>query len=164
MDRSRRAATAVVPPFVFSLFFAVAMGRDALAQETQHSLTPNVQSGSQLYFDREARQLLAQQYDLPIPPVSERPVVGGQRIRVIEFNIVGLTERPEHDINAQGINAVLTRNFAVQPLEGWTMFELQQVAEDVTEYYRERGFIVARAFIPAQEVKEGLVTMQIVEG
>ncbi len=164
MERSRRAATAAVPPLAFSLILAIAMESGALAQDTEHGPSPNVQGASQLYFGREARQLLAQQYDLGIPPVAERPLVEGPRIRVIEFNIVGLTERLTNGITASGINAVLTRNFATQPLEGWTMSELQGVADDVTSYYRERGFILAQAFVPAQEVREGLVTMQIVEG
>src|SRR5262245_669465 len=99
MDRSRRAATAAVPPFAFSLIFAFAMEQGALAQETEHSPTPNVQGGSQLYFSREARELMAQQYNLDIPAVTERPLVEGPRIRVIEFNIVGLTERLQNDID-----------------------------------------------------------------
>jgi hemolysin activation/secretion protein len=164
MDRSRLAAKAAVPPFAFSLIFAIAMESGALAQETEHGPSPNAQGGTQLYFGREARQLLAQEYNLGIPPLAERPLVEGPRIRVIEFNIVGLTERPTNDISAAGINAVLTRNFAVQPIEGWTLSELQGVADDITNYYRERGLILAQVFIPAQDVKEGLVTLQIVEG
>lgn len=164
MDRSRRAARLAVLPIAVSVFLATATDFGALAQDPEHNPSSYTQGGSQLYFGRDARQLLAQQYDLAIPPLADRPAVEGPRIRVIEFNIVGLNERPDRGVTAQGINEVLTRNFATQPIEGWTMFELQDVAEDVTNYYRQRGLMVAQAFIPAQDVREGLVTMQIIEG
>jgi hemolysin activation/secretion protein len=164
MDRSRVAAALAALPIVVSVSLTTAFASGALAQDAEHNPSTYTQGGSQLYFGRDARQLLAQQYDLNIPPLAERPAVEGPRIRVIEFNIVGLTERPDRGVTAAGINEVLTRNFATQPIEGWTMFELQDVAQDVTNYYRQRGMMVAQAFIPAQDVREGLVTMQIVEG
>src|SRR5687767_12859868 len=163
MDRSRRAAALAALPIAVSVF-STALDFGALAQDSERNPSTYTQGGSQLYFGRDAQQLLAQQYDLNIPPLAERPAVEGPRIRVIEFNIVGLIERPDKGVTAAGINEVLTRNFATQPLEGWTMFELQDVAEEVTNYYRQRGMMVAQAFIPAQDVREGLVTMQIIEG
>lgn len=42
--------------------------------------------------------------------------------------------------------------------------ELRQAARRITAYYRERGYIVARAFIPAQELRGGIVTIQVLEG
>ncbi len=167
MDRSRRAAKAAVPPFAFSLILATALTCSAQAQDFSHGPLMNgaaAPGGAQKYLGSGARELLAQIYDAPIPPLAERPLTGGSRVRVIEFTITGLTERPERDISVEGVNAVLTRHLATQPLEGYTMAELQDVADDITTYYRERGLILAQAFVPAQDVKEGGVTLQIVEG
>lgn len=45
-----------------------------------------------------------------------------------------------------------------------TLAELDRVADVITAHYRSLGFTVARAFIPAQRVDDGLVTIQIIEG
>jgi len=45
-----------------------------------------------------------------------------------------------------------------------TLAELDRAAADITAFYRDRGFTVARAFVPAQRIEDGLVTIQIIEG
>lgn len=48
--------------------------------------------------------------------------------------------------------------------QGMTLGQLQQLADEVTRYYRARGFFLARAVIPAQEVVNGVVTVRVLEG
>ena len=48
--------------------------------------------------------------------------------------------------------------------EGFTVGRLQEVADDVTRYYRDKGLILAQAFVPVQTVDEGIVHIQIMEG
>jgi len=48
--------------------------------------------------------------------------------------------------------------------QGLTIGQLQLVADEVTKYYRERGYFLARAVIPAQEVVAGQVTIRVLEG
>ncbi len=45
-----------------------------------------------------------------------------------------------------------------------TLAELDAIAAHITAFYRSRGYTVAQAFVPAQEVKDGLVRIQIIEG
>ncbi len=48
---------------------------------------------------------------------------------------------------------------------GWiTIEQLDQIALAVTEYYRENGFILATAFVPEQEVSDGIVRLNVLEG
>ena len=47
---------------------------------------------------------------------------------------------------------------------GMTIGQMQEVANAVTQYYRDAGFILAQAFIPAQEVADGEVTIEVLEG
>ncbi len=48
---------------------------------------------------------------------------------------------------------------------GWlTIEQLDNIALEVTNYYRSRGFILATAFIPEQEVADGVVHLGILEG
>lgn len=48
---------------------------------------------------------------------------------------------------------------------GWiTVEQLDEIAASVTEYYRENGFILATAFVPEQEVTDGIVRLNVLEG
>ncbi len=45
-----------------------------------------------------------------------------------------------------------------------TLTELKYAAGEITAEYRRRGMILAKAYLPAQEVDDGVVSMQILEG
>lgn len=45
-----------------------------------------------------------------------------------------------------------------------TLTELDAGAARITTYYRERGYVVARAYLPEQEIKGGVVLMKVLEG
>lgn len=47
---------------------------------------------------------------------------------------------------------------------GVTLGMIETVADTVTRYYRERGFILAKAYIPEQKVRDGVVTLTILLG
>jgi hemolysin activation/secretion protein len=49
-------------------------------------------------------------------------------------------------------------------LAGMTIGQIQEVAAAVTEHYRSAGFILAQAIIPAQEVDDGVVIVEVIEG
>jgi hemolysin activation/secretion protein len=48
--------------------------------------------------------------------------------------------------------------------QGLTIGQMGLIAEEVTKYYRERGYFLARAVLPAQEVVGGIVTIRVLEG
>ncbi len=60
----------------------------------------------------------------------------------------------------------LTEIMSQQELErGWiTIEQLDSIALAVTEAYREKGFILATAFIPAQTVEDQVVKLSVLEG
>lgn len=41
---------------------------------------------------------------------------------------------------------------------------LQQIADNITKQYREDGYIISKAIIPAQKITNGIVTLRVVEG
>lgn len=45
-----------------------------------------------------------------------------------------------------------------------TLAELAKAAGRITAYYRVRGYVVARAYLPAQEIKDGVVVISVLEG
>src|SRR5690625_5730289 len=44
---------------------------------------------------------------------------------------------------------------------GVTLGMIETVADPITQYYRERGFILAKAYIPKQEVRDGVGTLTV---
>ena len=51
-----------------------------------------------------------------------------------------------------------------QQVHGLTVGQLQEIADVITRYYHERGYFLARAVIPAQEVNDGVVQIRVLEG
>ena len=47
---------------------------------------------------------------------------------------------------------------------GITLGQIESIADEITKFYRERGFILAKAYIPKQEVREGIVTLTLLLG
>lgn len=47
---------------------------------------------------------------------------------------------------------------------GVTLGMIEAVADTITRYYRERGFILAKAYIPEQRVRDGVVTLTLLLG
>jgi hemolysin activation/secretion protein len=45
----------------------------------------------------------------------------------------------------------------------FTLVELDQIVQRITSYYRDQGYSLNRAIIPAQEISEGRVTIAVVE-
>lgn len=45
-----------------------------------------------------------------------------------------------------------------------SLAELDAAAARITGYYRAHGYVVARAYIPAQDIKNGVVVIDIIEG
>lgn len=47
---------------------------------------------------------------------------------------------------------------------GVTLGQIETVADRITKFYRERGFILAKAYIPQQQVRDGIVTLTVLLG
>jgi hemolysin activation/secretion protein len=45
-----------------------------------------------------------------------------------------------------------------------TLTEIEALAGRITAHYRRRGYILARAYVPAQEIREGIVEIAVLEG
>jgi hemolysin activation/secretion protein len=53
---------------------------------------------------------------------------------------------------------------AQQGKRGVTLGQIEGVANSITRFYRERGFILAKAYIPKQEVRDGVVNLTVLLG
>ncbi|PKG37373.1 ShlB/FhaC/HecB family hemolysin secretion/activation protein [Psychromonas sp. Urea-02u-13] len=53
---------------------------------------------------------------------------------------------------------------AQQGKRGVTLGQIEGVANSITQFYRKRGFILAKAYIPKQEVRDGVVNLTVLLG
>lgn len=45
-----------------------------------------------------------------------------------------------------------------------TLAQVQERADRMTNFYKQHGYVVARALVPAQDVRDGIVEIQVLEG
>jgi hemolysin activation/secretion protein len=91
----------------------------------------------------------------PSVPTEEAPEeeVRGQKIAVKGFSFVGNTR-----FTSEQLNAVL-QAYLEKPV---TFVQLRMAAIEISDFYRQQGW-VAKAFLPKQEIKEGIVIIEIIE-
>lgn len=102
---------------------------------------------------------------LEIPPLVERSLAAesGVRITVVRFELEDVRDLPQHGVFVSEVRQLLEQIVTEQP-QGFTLGELETVANRVSAYYRQRGLILAKAVLPVQTVDAGVVRLQIVEG
>lgn len=100
---------------------------------------------------------------VPIPDVIDRPFSAdeGPFVQVQSFRLPGIGDLPRYDITVAEVQAVLDKAISEQPARGYSIGELQGVADLLTRYYRERGLILAVATVPVQTVVDGVVDIEV---
>jgi hemolysin activation/secretion protein len=83
------------------------------------------------------------------------PATGGPKTIVRSLRITGATLFPEADLIAAS---------AFTPNSELDLSELKMLAARITSYYTSRGYFVAQAYLPEQDVQSGTVTIAVVEG
>jgi hemolysin activation/secretion protein len=71
-------------------------------------------------------------------------------------------EATEEDF--QRVQELIQKLKDVEYNQGLTIGQLQEIVDEVTRYYRSKGFILAQAYIPAQTITNGVVIVQVLEG
>lgn len=77
------------------------------------------------------------------------------RVEVKGFRITGVRAFPEAELQkllADSVNKTLD------------LEQLRELAGRITRYYREHGYLLARAYLPAQEIRGGIVEIAVLEG
>ncbi|MEG8026623.1 ShlB/FhaC/HecB family hemolysin secretion/activation protein [Sphingomonas aerolata] len=83
------------------------------------------------------------------------PAAGGPSARVDAIRVTGATLFPE---------ATLVAATGFAPGANLDLAGLKMLAARITDYYTSRGYFVAQAYLPAQDVQSGTVTIAVVEG
>ena len=89
------------------------------------------------------------------PGTGAREAPSGARIRIAVLHVTGATLFSE---------AELVAATGVSPGAELTLPELRNAAAAITAFYNRHGYILAQAYLPPQEVKDGIVTITVIEG
>lgn len=89
----------------------------------------------------------------PEPPAEA--AAEGRRIRVDTLRVTGATLFTEAELVAAA---------GFTPGQELTLPELRNAAARITRFYNDRGYVLAQAYLPAQDVLQGAVTIAVVEG
>jgi hemolysin activation/secretion protein len=113
-------------------------------------------AGQLLQQIRPAAQPPARQ--IPGTSVEERPAarpVDGQRVLVQGFRITGSSVIPQDELLPLVSDAIGKE---------LSLAELDALTQRITRRLREAGLFVARAYLPAQDIRNGVVEIAVLEG
>ncbi|NHZ37362.1 ShlB/FhaC/HecB family hemolysin secretion/activation protein [Massilia sp. CCM 8692] len=91
----------------------------------------------------------------PAPAALQALPGGGAAVAVRQFALEG---------NRVIDSATLLALLAPEQGQTLTLAQLDELATRITRHYRAKGYFVARAYIPAQELSGGTLTIRVVEG
>ncbi len=141
----------------FGVALAVSVGAVLFAAHA-HAQVPN--AGQAMRDIETPRPTLpstaAPALDIPKSDDAQAPLPDtGPRVQVRAFTLDG------NRVFDSGTLLPLVADLAGRDL---SFAELQQAAARITTYYRERGYVLARAYLPHQEIDDGVVRIDVVEG
>lgn len=125
---------------------------------------------SQSVFAQQPPTAGGQMQQIPPPPAPQRvappvlpepasapvaPAANDVKIIVDKLHVTGQTVYPEAELLA------LT---GFVPGSETSLNELGAMALKIADYYHKNGYFVAQAYLPAQEIKNGTVTITVLEG
>ncbi len=89
-----------------------------------------------------------------------------EELEAIGAFLARVVARPDGDPDLEGYQRLVARLRSARRARraGLGIGQLQQVADAVTRYYRERGYVLAQAYVPAQEVEDGVVRLEVLPG
>lgn len=94
-----------------------------------------------------------------LPALSDedlgKPVPEGARVKVSRFVLEGASQFPPEQLQAQ-LSDLVGQELGLSGL--------RQAAARVTRFYREQGYFLARAYLPTQDIANGVVRIAVLEG
>lgn len=81
----------------------------------------------------------------------------------VQLDEIGARDNPDA-LTPERLDELVTTLRRQQQERGLSYGDLEEIANQITRFYRERGMILAKAYIPAQQVENGVVTFSVLEG
>lgn len=131
-------------------FALLALSYSVCAQQT-----PSAGSQLQQIPPIPTPQKVTPQLKIEEGKVAASPAADTAKMIVNRLNVTGAHVYAESELLA------LTE---FKPGSELTLSELRTMAAKIAAYYHRNGYFVAQAYLPAQDIKEGVVTIAVIEG
>ena len=140
-----------------SLAAAITMACSTASAQGLGTVTPG---GVQPQLDQRELPSIEEKPSVSVPALPDRPLGldEGPTVNVKHFKLQGIDDLPQ-----QGLSELLQQQL-VAHREGFTIGQLQQAANAVTQLYRQQGFILAQAYVPQQDIIDDTVIIQVLSG
>lgn len=102
----------------------------------------------------------AQTLPAVVTPPKAPPPPGGEEAKKIKFQLNGIILVGNHVYSEADLKP-LYKNKLHKTISVADLFDIVQ---SITNYYRNNGYIISRAVLPPQHVKNGVVRIQVIEG
>ncbi|WP_346355367.1 ShlB/FhaC/HecB family hemolysin secretion/activation protein [Azotosporobacter soli] len=136
---------------MMTLFLCACLACPALA-----AAAPNAGEISNTLKDSQVKPAEKKSGGINVESLPEmQPDLSGPKIKVNRIRISGQTIYSEAQLEG------ITSSVVGQEV---TFGELEQAAGKIAKYFRDNGYLLANAFVTAQEIKDGQVTIQVVVG
>lgn len=83
---------------------------------------------------------------------------------IAEFFNELIGQQASVDVSPEDLQKLIKIVNRQKELRGFTVTEIEQVADRITQFYRKRGLFLATAYVPVQEVKNGVVQLAVLDG
>jgi hemolysin activation/secretion protein len=117
--------------------------------------------------DQVSRQLTTERpkfQETAVAPIQEPKQPGPSPLMAqaakIKFQLNGVVLEGNHVFTTQELSPIYTGSLH----KTISVADLFTIVQNITNYYRNSGYIISRAILPPQHVKGGVVHIQIVEG
>lgn len=103
----------------------------------------------------QPHQPIRLELETPLPAPSTTTVIDKTKIRVNQIKVTGQYLYEESELIALS---------GFQPGNDMTLTELRAISGKITDHYRKHGYFLAQAYLPTQDIKDGIVTIAVVVG
>lgn len=143
----------------FSVFFTIIVAIFSLISSAQAVITPEQEMRSDELQRKEEK--LREKIETPkkVPKKEELPALptapeSVEKVLTKKINVTGFTILSEKEIND-----------IILPFENkeLTLKDMQKIANLITDSYRQKGYINSLAYLPPQDIKQGILEIKIVE-
>jgi len=95
-----------------------------------------------------------------VAPPQKEETPGGEAAKKIKFKLNGIILVGNHVFTTEQLLPIYKDKLH----KVITVADLFTIVQNITNYYRNSGYIISRAILPPQHVKGGVVKIQIIEG
>lgn len=102
-------------------------------------------------------------YDTDFPPEQSNRFDDVPAINISTFKYLDFRDLPDYNVRLSDVQAIV-ETFRTEKNGRFTVASLNELVGLLTDYYREKGLILARVIVPEQRIDESTLTLQLVIG